>query len=120
MHLTFEDGLSELHPPFELFEPSNIRINVLGSRNAMNAKVGATITHFPHDPFNPILTIYLEPLEITDSTIRWKGFSNSFESIIYHELLHACGDSPILRNGIRDGVIRHTMIGTVSCKQPTN
>ena len=59
---------------------------------------------------NPTITIYLDALEISDSAINWIGFSTSFESIIYHELLHACGDSPVLRNEVHDGVIRHTLV----------
>ena len=52
---------------------------------------------------NPTITIYLEAFDVNDSEINWIGFCESFESIIYHELLHACGDSPELRNEIHDG-----------------
>jgi hypothetical protein len=72
---------------------------------------------------NPMLIIYLDILEVRNSAINWIGFSASFESIIYHELLHACGDSPVLRNEVQDGVIRHTKICSEAinnlCKQVT-
>ncbi|MFZ0513428.1 MAG: hypothetical protein WAM14_17615 [Candidatus Nitrosopolaris sp.] len=59
---------------------------------------------------NPTLIIYLEIIEVRDSTINWTNFSIPFESIIYHELLHACGNSPVLRKEIHDGVIRQTIV----------
>ena len=112
LSVTYRDGCRELESAFELFEPTTIYGKILDSYCPANLKTtAATIQHSIDDPMNPLLTIYAKALQVTDSTtIVWTGFSTSFESIMYHELLHACGDSPILRKEIHDGVIRHTMI----------
>jgi hypothetical protein len=108
--ITYTQGRSEIQPDFVLFEPSTIRINVFNSCCPSNPSIAATVVHSRDNPMNPTITIYLDALEISDSAINWIGFSASFESIIYHELLHACGDSPVLRNEVHDGVIRHTLV----------
>jgi hypothetical protein len=117
LSVTYEDGLRELQPAFELFEPITIHGKILDCYYPGNLLTAATIQHSIEDSMNPLLTIYAKALQIKGSTtIVWAGFSTSFESIIYHELLHACGDSPILRKEIHDGVIRHTMV----CSEAVN
>ena len=108
--LTYAKGISEILPDFLLFEPSSIRVRIFNRYCPSNPSIAATVLHSKDNPMNPTLILYLEILEVRNSTINWTGFSTSFESIIYHELLHACGDSPELRNEIHDGVIRHTMV----------
>jgi hypothetical protein len=108
--LNYAEGRNEILPDFVLFEPSTIRINVFNRYCPSNPSIAATVVHSMDNPMNPTITIYLEAFDVNDSEINWIGFCESFESIIYHELLHACGDSPELRNEIHDGVIRHAMV----------
>ena len=108
--VTYAEGRNEILSDFVLFEPSAIRINVFNRYCPSNPSIAATVVHSKGNPMNPTISIYLEALEVNDSAINWIGFCDSFESIIYHELLHACGDSPVLRNEIHDGVIRHTVV----------
>jgi hypothetical protein len=107
---TYAQGISEILPGFVLIEPSSIRIKIFNRYHPSDSRIAAAVEHSKDNLMNPTLIIYLEILEVTDSTINWIGFSTSFESIIYHELLHACGDSPVLRKEIQDGLIRHTMV----------
>jgi hypothetical protein len=108
--LTYAQGISEVLPDFVLFEPSSIRVKIFNRYCPSNPSIAATVLHSKDNLMNPMLIIYLDILEVRNSTIYWTGFSTSFEYIIYHELLHACGDSPELRNEIRDGFIRQTMV----------
>jgi hypothetical protein len=108
--ITYAQGKSELLPHFVLFEPSTIHIKIFDCYCPLNPSTAAMVEYSGDNPMNPILIIYLAVLEVRNSTINWTGFSTSFESIIYHELLHACGDSPVLRKEIHDGVIRQTTI----------
>ena len=50
----------------------------------------AMVEHSRDNPMNPTLTIYLEVLEVRNSTINCTGFSSSFESIIYHLAVSPC------------------------------
>lgn len=109
--ITYAEGCKELLPDFALFEPHMIHSKILDCYYQPNTYTAATTAYSINDPMNPVLTIYLKILEANDSTIIWTGFSDSFESIINHELLHCCGDSPLLNRDIYDGVIRHTMVG---------
>jgi hypothetical protein len=110
LNITYQDGCRELKPTFQLFEPSSIRSRIFDSCLELRPDTPALIQHSIGDPLNPILLLFLKTLEIKNSGIFWKGTSITFESIVNHELLHACGDSPILRQGVIDGVIRHTMV----------
>lgn len=106
--ITYEAGCKELVPHFELSEPITIRVKILDSYHPENPDCPATTGHL--DAKNSILTIYLKALEVGNSGIIEKKSGNSLASIINHELLHACGDSPILREEIHDGVLRHSMV----------
>jgi hypothetical protein len=66
---------------------------------------------------NPKLMIFLPTLEVKNSSITWKHKpGTSFGSVIVHEFLHLYGDTPELRPGVVDGVIRHTNVGTSNKK----
>lgn len=117
LSVTYGDGRRELEQAFELFEPTSIHGKILDCYYPGNLNTAATTQHSIDDPMNPLLTIYAKALQVKGSTtIVWTGFSTSFESIIYHEILHACGDSPILKKEIHDGVIRHTMVCSEAIK----
>jgi hypothetical protein len=106
----FGVGCKELEPSFELFEPDTFHAKILDSYCPWNQKTASTTGHSLEDRMNPLITIYLKALEVTNSQIIWTGFSDSFETIINHELLHACGDSPVLRKEVHDGIIRHNKV----------
>lgn len=108
--ITFEVGCKELEPTFDLFEPDTVHAKIMDSYCPWNRKTAATTGHSLEDRMNRLITIYLKALEVTDSQIIWIGFSDSFETIINHELLHACGDSPVLRKEVHDGIIRHNKV----------
>jgi hypothetical protein len=98
LSVTYGDARRELQPAFELFEPITIHGRILDCYYPGNLLTAATIQHSIDNSMNPLLTIYAKAPQVKGSTtIVWAGFSTSFESVIYHELLHACGDSPILR-----------------------
>jgi hypothetical protein len=110
IQISYADGCKELRPEFKLFEPASIIIKILDCHWPFKGSVAASLDHSVQDFMNPLLAIFLKELELTDSTVIWKGFSLSFECIVNHELLHACGDSPRLRHEVHDGIIRHNMI----------
>ena len=107
---TYVQGISEILPDFVLFEPTAIHIHMFNGYCPSNPGIPAITVQSMENRMNPTLIIYLEILEVRDSTINDKRTGISFECIIYHELLHACGDSPALRKEIHDGVIRHTTV----------
>jgi hypothetical protein len=108
--ITYGDGCNELVPSFKLFEPASIHINILDSECPWGRNTSAVVIHSRDTVMNPTINIYLKALELRDSTIIWIGFTTPFDHVINHELLHVCGDSPEIVEGIRDGVIRHTLI----------
>jgi hypothetical protein len=123
-YTTYTEGRSEILLDFILFEPSNIHIHIFNGSCPSNRSTPAITVQPMDNPMNPTLFIYLEALEVKDLTIKDKRTGLPFESIIYHELLHACGDSQAIRKEIHDGVIRHTMVCNEAinnlCKQSGN
>jgi hypothetical protein len=108
LSITYGDGCKELEPLYELFEPDSILVRILDSYHPLNPDIPASTEL--SEPINPLITIYLKALEFADEEIIEKKSRNTLESIINHELLHACGDSPRLRCEIHDGVIRQTIV----------
>ena len=109
-YTTYAEGRNEILPSFILFEPSSLGVKILNRYYPSNPHIAAEVEHSKVNPMNPMLIIYLEILEVRDSTINDQRTGISLETIIYHELLHVCGDSPKLRDEIHDGVIRHIMV----------
>lgn len=86
---SFGVGCRELEPSFDLFEPDTVHVKILNSYCLWNQSTSATTRHSVENRMNPLITIYLKALEVTDSQIIWTGFSDSFEIIINHEsILH--------------------------------
>ena len=117
---TYVQGIREILPDFVLFEPTTIHIHMFNGYCPSNPGIPAITVQSMENRLNPTLIIYLEILEVRDSTINDKRTGISFECIIYHELLHACGDSPVLRKEMHDGVIRHTMVCNKAINNPSN
>ena len=116
LSITYGDARRELQPAFELFEPITIHGRILDCYYPGNLLTAATIQHSIDNSMNPLLTIYAKAPQVKGSTtIVWAGFSTSFESVIYHELLHAWRFA-YTQERIHDGVIRHTMI----CSEAVN
>jgi hypothetical protein len=104
---TYRDGIQELAIPFELFEPASISLDLVDTVYSPAPSCPAITVSLP-DPRFSAITVFLPTLSFEGPLIRWRR--DTFECVIYHELLHACGDTEE-RRGIKDGVIRHTLVG---------
>ena len=109
--ISFKNGIEEIAPPFELTEPDTIELYILkGQKSSLNdglavMDIRSLNKEFTRWRFNA----YLDVMGYSNSGLRWTGFEVSVEEIVYHELLHACGDVPW--KGKRDGILRHNLIG---------
>ena len=65
---------------------------------------GQSVLHAAKDIINKFFSIGVK-------NIVWRAFSLLFKCVVNRELLHACGDSPMLREEVRDGIIRPNIIG---------
>jgi hypothetical protein len=111
-NISYKQGIRELDPPFLLTSPSSVHMSILNLVNSPNPKVAAKVLINLSDYLNPKLEVFLPTLDVGVSTICWIGFTTTFQSVIIHEFLHLCGDIETPFNKIRDGLIRHTWIGT--------
>ena len=111
-NISYKQGIRELDPPFSLTCPASVHMNILDSVSSHNPKVAAQVITNLSDRLNPKLEVFLPTLDVKGSTINWIGFTTTFQSVIIHEFLHLCGDIQTPFNEIRDGLIRHTWIGT--------
>jgi hypothetical protein len=115
--LTYEAGLRELSVPFELFEPAKIVLDIVDSSHPRNSDVPAAQRFI--DAVNTKyseswIQVYLRAFNFEGKNIMLRfNPTIPFRCVIYHELIHACGDTPDLR-GIVDGVIRHTTVGCMA------
>jgi len=118
-NIPYKQGIRELDPSFLLTAPLNIHAQILDfhldalyPQQSANREAAAGVPS-GGDPMNPKLMIFLPTLEVKNSSITWKHKpGTSFGSVIVHEFLHLYGDTPELRPGVVDGVIRHTDVGT--------
>ena len=108
-NITYKRGLEELVVPFELYSPNFIFAQILESSHPVNRAVPASQNYLSTTK-DSLITIFLQPLNVVGSSVVLRELSGSFDCIVYHELIHACGDAPELRK-IVDGVIRHTLVG---------
>jgi len=69
LSLTYKQGSLELEPPFSLFEPSSIEVNILDSYHPTNRDIPAITQHSVDSRLNPKLIIFLEALEIEGTKI---------------------------------------------------
>ena len=116
LQIPFRLGIEEITPLFELNEPKAIEVYILeGVISQGNEGLAAMDIR----PLNEELTrwkihAYLDIMEHSDNNLQWRGFRESIEEITYHELLHACGDNPLM--GKHDGILRHNLIGITTMK----
>src|SRR5208282_1939511 len=110
-HTTYSEGINELQIPYALFEPTNIVLDIIDSSYPLNKLTPACQSFLASGNNSSLVRIFLRALRIHGSDIELIDNSKTaFKCVVYHELIHACGDTPELR-GIVDGVVRHTLIG---------
>jgi len=113
-NLSYEAGVKELAIPFELFEPEKIVLDIVDSEYPGNRDVPAAQDFIEPKANNykkSWIRIFLRAFDFNGTQIVLRFSPGTpFRCVIYHELLHACGDTKDLR-GIVDGAIRHSMIG---------
>lgn len=107
-----KDVVCQLCKPFELFMPEFIDIYIIKDKNN-DVPVQA-------NKEKPIIEVFLDLIEWEDDTLVWRINQNNnkltrfpyyIEDIIYHELLHICGEI------ICDGNIRYNWVGIVAIKK---
>jgi len=109
--VTYADGIAELAPPFVLYQPRSLTLDVLDMAFPNNPSVPAGQRFTNPEKTDSDVLMFLRAFDFTgNNLILLYNPLTSFRCIIYHELLHACGETPEVRN-IRDGAIRHSMIG---------
>lgn len=120
--MTHEQGMSEIMPVFELFEPNSIDVHIRPGegdrRAAMDTRPRCLLdSRWPEnveDLKDLILNIYLDRLSFDSDHIGVLNSENkeTAENVpmsCYHELLHCCGDAT--SRGRHDGILRHNVIG---------
>jgi hypothetical protein len=107
-----EKGMCQLALPFKLNTPKTITVNInkQGKRDApaevMFSNGKFDIDNISYKFEKTTLLIYLNLLQYDSDTIVWLGhYPYYLKDIVYHELVHICGDI------VCDGVIRHNMVG---------
>lgn len=117
---TYERGLCELAKEFKLFQPNIIEVNInKGRKNGHPAETTFSTIDSRFDSKycsyqlkNVRINIFLDLLQIVDDDIVWPDKNPyHFTDILYHELLHICGEI------ICDGIIRHNMVGVDTIKE---
>ncbi len=94
----------ELGPQFCLLPFAPVNIKVAPGVSKENAERPAEYDESTHT-----ITIYFERFEKVGDLWRWTGFSEDLSQVVWHELLHACGD--LLSRGRTDGLLRHKCSG---------
>ena len=114
---SFGQGVEEITPPFDLYEPETIEVYILEGDKSQGNEGLAPMEIGPLDEglTRWKLYVYLDVMDYANNNLRWTGFRESIEEITYHELLHASGDS--CWRGKHDGILRHNLIGITCVKE---
>jgi hypothetical protein len=102
--------IDELAPSFDLSFPSAIHIDILSGFSSLNKERAAEC-----DECAGIIRIYFMQFECADGAWQWRGHQERVEEVVWHELLHVCGDSP--SKGRTDGLLRQKWCGTEVIKE---
>jgi len=113
---TFHKGIVELEPLFNLYEPESICVYIYDTKNNMtNIDVPMTLEKLDDSLKTWKLHVFLRNFERKNNTLHEIVDLTNIEEVVFHELLHACGDSKWL--GRCDGVIRPQIVGIEAIKQ---
>jgi len=117
LSISYIDGIKEISPSYTLIEPEEINIHIIEGKTSKvnNGQAAMEICPLDKDFKKWLLNVYLDVMDYSNDNLRWKGFEESIPEIVYHELLHACGDHPW--NNKHDGILRHNIIGITSVKE---
>lgn len=120
IEFTHEKGLCELVKEFKLNCPkTTIEINI---KKGYRKNQSPAETIFSGGEFDFIsysfrnfqkiqLNVFIDLLDLVDDNIVWPDRNYYFKDIIYHELIHICGDL------VCDGVLRHNIVGIDTIKE---
>ena len=103
---TFQQGKNEFTDPFELKEPEIIVIDIFERKlSSINPdRPAETQSVSPPEIYFYLHNFFYENNSLL-CNLMFKNHRMTLEEIVYHELLHACGDYK------SDGVLRHNEIG---------
>ena len=118
LDIPYSQGLRELEPTYELSAPQTLRIRILDSAMQGRPDTPAMVTFPENDETLPLVTIFLNSVQIKEDTVMCKG--NPFSLVVYHELAHACGEISKPGRPIHDGIIRHTLVIAEAIKNLEN
>ena len=116
----YERGLCELAKEFKLYQPKIIEVSINKGRkndhpvettfSTIDSRFDSKSCSYQLE--NVRINIFLDLLQIVNDDIVWPNRNPyHFTDILYHELLHACGEI------ICDGIIRHYMVGVDTIKE---
>ncbi len=109
--VTYADGIRQLALPFALYMPGTVVLDVWDAALPSNAAVPAGQRFTNPEKTDSKIGVFLHAFDLVRTTlVLLYNPSTPFRCIIYHELLHACGESQEVRD-IIDGVISHSTIG---------
>lgn len=116
---TNEKGICELSGKFKLFIPRIIEVSIKNGFAKNPAEIRFTGGEFDVEyctfRFEKVyLDIFIDLLDLVNKNLVWDRNPNNFVDILYHELLHICGDV------ICDGIIRHNFVGIDIIKRLLN
>lgn len=107
---SWRQGAEELRITFELGQPQFIVLNVLEREHPKGSAIPADERPLLSDHNASLIQIFLKAFHLEgERIVLLYNPGIPFKSVIYHELLHSCGDTPSER-GIVDGVIRHSWV----------
>ena len=114
LSIPYRRGIEEITPPFMLKEPESVEVYLLeGSRSEVHPYAPMDITDISaNEDFTSLrVNIYLDLIKYSGGNVRVPAARESVEELVYHELLHACGDVQYY------GILRHNLIGIASVNE---
>ena len=103
--ITYAIGIKEITNQYKLTKPERLEVIFSDGKSYVNEGNAAMEINIQTNQ----IYVYKGSFNLRDGGYYWGDMS--IKDVLYHELLHACGDVQY------DGIIRHNFIGVESIKQ---
>jgi len=115
-NISYKQGIEELSPIFRLYEPIEINVYIDEGEKPKN-RVPMGVRPIDKELKKWDFFVFLDNLDYSDDTLKWTGFEESVDDLVYHELFHTCGDNK--DTGKIDGILRYNIVGIKCIKELT-
>jgi len=113
-HISYKQGIEELSPIFQLYEPIEMNVHIVEGIKPEN-RVPMSVRPLDEELKKWDFFVFLDNLDYSDDILKWTGFIESVDDLVYHELFHTCGDNK--DTGRIDGIIRYNIVGIKCIKE---